>query len=182
MQEFKRIKYTPDNIVFINQTYKKSFEDFDKDCKSLGIANPLIKDKFCLYTISRGCEEIISDDPEMLGQHMPADGVNNPFMDSIINRVEEFNNIKEPVTEKTLSELLIYTKGVIKWVANVRIESKYPIFKQVNYLIEADPIKIEEMKDFINDIRRKSDLIEKSLSDMTYDQIKKLDVNDDKLW
>ena len=92
-----RLKYIPDGLVHINDTYRASFLEFTKDCEALNIECPLSEGVHLLYTPprkpkdrDRGVEYINSE-----GQHTQGDDILHPKMQKIIDNVNVFLDLQK---------------------------------------------------------------------------------------
>lgn len=84
--------------------------------------------------------------------------------------------------DMSLEELRAMRTTACKRVANVLIESVYPIWKQVNILRDGTADEIQSMRVEINAVRNKSNALESWISAMTREELIVLQVQQELNW
>lgn len=109
-----RLHYTPDEFVFINQSYQATFEDFDADCTALTIDNPLTLGTWLYYTPANGVELIDED-----GRNSSPDNGVHAGMLTVVEAVSSFvsrmeaRQAQDPTPPETMGTIATPATGTI---------------------------------------------------------------------
>ena len=94
--------------------------------------------------------------------------VNGRPVEMTVAEIAEYNAVVKEYDDAALGQAI----GLVKRLAGLAIEAKYPTYKQLNLLRDGPPEAVEAMKSFINSIRQQSDVMEYDLEAMTVAEIR----------